>query len=218
MVGDTLQERRDMPDFELEEELRKDGIARVAGVDEAGRGPLAGPVSAAAVILPDGYESAFLDDSKKLTERRREILFEELISDASVCWSQAYAEVEEIEEINILKATHAAMARAVAGLGRKPGFCLIDGLDVPGFPHASRGVVKGDGKSLSIAAASVIAKVSRDRLMREYADEFPQYGFEKHKGYGTKAHLEALKRHGPCRIHRKTFQPIAQLILPIDGP
>ena len=189
----------------------------MVGVDEAGRGPLAGPVSAAAVILPGGYASELLDDSKKLTERRREKLYAELTEDDTVRWSLAYAEVEEIEEINILKATHAAMARAVAGLGKKPDFCLIDGLEVPGFPYTSRGVVKGDGKSLSIAAASVIAKVSRDRLMREYAEEFPQYGFEKHKGYGTKVHLEALRRHGPCRIHRKTFQPVAQLVMQFDG-
>ena len=118
--------------------------------------------------------------------------------------------------MNILKATHAAMARAVDGLKATVSFCLIDGLDVPGFPHPSRGVVKGDGISLSIAAASIIAKVSRDRRMAEHAGEFPEYGFEKHKGYGTKAHLEALQLHGPCRIHRKTFQPIAQLALPIE--
>lgn len=206
-----------MPDFELEQELWAGGNTRVAGVDEAGRGPLAGPVSAAAVVLPAGYECEFLDDSKKLTERRREKLYEELTGDPAVRWSLAYAEVEEIERINILKATHLAMARAVRGLDRIPDFCLIDGLDVPDFPYLARGVVKGDAKSLSIAAASVIAKVSRDRLLRKYADEFPQYGFEKHKGYGTKGHLEALTRHGPCRIHRKTFQPVAQLTLPIDG-
>jgi ribonuclease HII len=206
-----------MPDFELEEELWASGLDLVAGVDEAGRGPLAGPVAAAAVILPEGFESRLLDDSKKLTEPRRERLYEELTTDPSVLWSLACGEVEEIEAVNILKATHAAMARAVAGLPRTPDYCLIDGLDVPGFPHPSRGVVKGDGKSLSIAAASVIAKVSRDRLMQEYGDEFPEYGFEKHKGYGTKAHLEALRRHGPCRIHRKTFQPVAQLTLPLDG-
>lgn len=206
-----------MPDLALEDGLREEGYSMVAGVDEAGRGPLAGPVAAAAVILPAGYESALLDDSKKLTARRREALYEELTTDESVRWSLVYAEVREIEEINILKATHAAMARAVDGLEAKPDYCLIDGLDVPGFPHRSRGVVKGDGKSLSIAAASVIAKVSRDRVMQGYAEEFPHYGFEKHKGYGTKAHLEALRRHGPCRIHRKTFQPVAQLILPLEG-
>ena len=206
-----------MPDLDLENALRGDGWVRIAGVDEAGRGPLAGPVAAAAVVLPAGYSCEFLDDSKKLTANRREHLYEVLTGDGSVHWALAYAEVREIETLNILRATHAAMARAVAGLEEKPDYCLIDGLDVPGFPGASRGVVKGDGLSLSIAAASVIAKVSRDRRMRDYGEEFPQYGFEKHKGYGTKAHLEALRNHGPCRIHRQTFQPVAQLTLPIVG-
>ena len=201
-----------MPDLSREEELIKSGQRWIAGIDEAGRGPLAGPVSAAAVILPAGYENDGLDDSKKLTEKQRELLYEELIADPSVCWAHAYGEVEEIEEINILRATHAAMARAVAGLKQKPSFCLIDGLDVPGFPLPARGVVKGDGLSLSIAAASIIAKVTRDRHMRVLAEEFPEYGFERHKGYGTKAHLEARRLHGPCRIHRKTFQPVASLL------
>ena len=205
-----------MPTLELEEDLWGAGHALVAGVDEAGRGPLAGPVAAAAVVLPQGFACEFLDDSKKLTEKKREALYERLTTDQEISWSLAYAEVAEIEEQNILRATHAAMARAVDGLNCDASFCLIDGLDVPGFPHPSRGVVKGDGLSLSIAAASIIAKVSRDRRMLRHAEEFPQYGFEKHKGYGTKAHLEALQLHGPCRIHRKTFQPIAQLALPIE--
>ncbi len=205
-----------MPDLSLEREVVSSGAQWVAGIDEAGRGPLAGPVAAAAVILPADYENGRLDDSKKLPEARREELFEELSSDQSVCWAMSFAEVEEIEHVNILRATHAAMARAVAALERRPCYCLIDGLDVPQFPLASRGVVKGDGISLSIAAASVIAKVIRDRRMRAYAEEFPEYGFERHKGYGTKAHLEALQRHGPCRIHRKTFQPVAQLAFPIE--
>jgi ribonuclease HII len=206
-----------MPTLEFEEEARKDGHRWVAGIDEAGRGPLAGPVSAAAVILPEGYECPMLDDSKKLSEKKREALYETLTQDAGVRWCLSFGEVEEIEKINILRATHAAMARAAKGLKQRPDFCLIDGLDVPKFPLPSRGIVKGDGLSLSIAAASIIAKVSRDRLMLKYAEEFPEYGFEKHKGYGTKKHLEALHRHGPCRIHRKTFQPIAQLLLPIEG-
>lgn len=201
-----------MPDLSLENDLHASGEQRVAGIDEAGRGPLAGPVSAAAVILPLGYQNEGLDDSKKLTEKRRELLYDELLADGSICWAHSYGEVEEIEEINILRATHAAMGRAARALEQKPSFCLIDGLDVPGFSLPSRGVVKGDGISLSIAAASIIAKVKRDRRMREHAEEFPEYGFDKHKGYGTKAHLEALRLHGPCPIHRRSFQPVAALL------
>ena len=205
-----------MPDDLLESALRARGFNRVAGVDEAGRGPLAGPVSAAAVILPPGWRCPGLDDSKKLTAAKRERLYEVITADASVSWALAYAEPEEIDRINILRATHAAMARAVKGLERAVDHCLIDGLRVRDFPWPHDGIVKGDGKSLSIAAASIIAKVSRDRLMLEFAREFPQYGFERHMGYGTKIHLEALRLHGPCRLHRRSFQPVAQLALPLD--
>jgi ribonuclease HII len=206
-----------MPDDELESVLRHRGVKLVAGVDEAGRGPLAGPVAAAAVVLPAGWRCPGLDDSKKLGAARRERLFEAITADASVAWSLAWAEPEEIDRINILRATHAAMARAVSGLAVAVDHCLIDGLPVRGFAWTHDGIVKGDGKSLSIAAASIIAKVSRDRRMLEFAREFPQYGFERHMGYGTKAHLEALRVHGPCRLHRRSFQPVAQLALPIDG-
>ena len=201
-----------MPDLSFERARRAAGDSWIAGIDEAGRGPLAGPVSAAAVILPEGFTHDLLDDSKKLTEKRRELIYEELIGRDDVLWSLSYAEVEEIEAINILKATHAAMGRAAQSLSQLPDYCLIDGLPVPNFPLLSEGIVKGDGKSLSIAAASIIAKVSRDRVMREYAQKYPEYGFEKHKGYGTKQHMEALREHGPCPIHRKTFAPIARLI------
>ena len=200
-----------MPDLKMEQELIRSGMDRVAGIDEAGRGPLAGPVTAAAVILPCGYEHALLDDSKKLMARSRDLIYEELTSDPSICWGVAFAEVEEIDALNILRATHTAMRRAAMALSARPSFCLIDGLDVPGFPLDARGVVKGDGISLSIAAASIIAKVSRDRRMQELAEEFPVYGFEKHKGYGTKAHLEALREHGPCPEHRRSFAPVAEL-------
>ena len=200
-----------MPDLKMEQELIRSGMDPVAGIDEAGRGPLAGPVTAAAVILPCGYEHALLDDSKKLTARSRDLIYEELTSDPSICWGVAFAEVEEIDALNILRATHPAMRRAAMALSARPSFCLIDGLDVPGFPLDARGVVKGDGISLSIAAASIIAKVSRDRRMQELAEEFPVYGFEKHKGYGTKAHLEALREHGPCPEHRRSFAPVAEL-------
>ena len=205
-----------MPDDSLESALRARGLKWVAGVDEAGRGPLAGPVAVAAVILPHGWRCEGLDDSKKLTSAKRERLYEAITTDRSVVWCLAYSETEEIERINILRATHSAMARAVQGLKKKVHHCLIDGLPVPNFPYAHDGVVGGDGISLSIAAASIIAKVSRDRLMTEMAGEFPEYGFERHMGYATPEHLEALRRHGPCRIHRRTFQPVAQLSLQLD--
>ena len=205
-----------MPDDAYESALRARGLTRVAGVDEAGRGPLAGPVSAAAVILPAGWRCPGLDDSKKLTAVKRERLFEVITSDRSVVWAQAFAEPDEIDRINILRATHAAMARAVKGLAMEVEHCLIDGLRVRDFPWPHDGIVKGDGKSLSIAAASIIAKVARDRVMLGFAREFPGYGFERHMGYGTKMHLEALRLHGPCRIHRRSFQPVAQLALPLD--
>jgi ribonuclease HII len=205
-----------MPDDTLESALRARGLTSVAGVDEAGRGPLAGPVAAAAVILPAGWRCKGLDDSKKLTPAKRDRLYETITADPAVVWALSYAENGEIDRINILRATHAAMARAVEGLARAVDHCLIDGLPVPAFPWPHDGVVKGDGKSLSIAAASIIAKVSRDRVMHELSREFPQYGFERHMGYGTKEHLAALHRHGPCRIHRRSFQPVAQLALPLD--
>ncbi len=197
--------------MEFERAMQNDGFRRIAGIDEAGRGPLAGPVSASAVILPDGFGHDLLNDSKKLTEKRREALYEELTGSDDVVWALAYADAEEIDSVNILRATHAAMARAARSLSTAPDFCLIDGLPVPGFPIASQGIVKGDGKSLSIAAASIIAKVSRDRLMLAYAAEYPEYGFERHKGYGTKLHLEALRAHGPCPIHRRSFAPVARV-------
>jgi ribonuclease HII len=206
-----------MADWSLEEEAWTKGRAVVAGVDEAGRGPLAGPVAAAAVILPRGFDVAGLDDSKKLSAARRERLYRRLTEDPGVCWGLAFCEADEIDRLNILRATHRAMQRAVESLGEAVDFCLVDGLKVPGFPFPHLGVVKGDARSVSIAAASIIAKVSRDRRMVEAAREFPAYGFERHKGYGTKVHLEALRRHGPCRIHRRSFQPVAQRSLPFDG-
>ena len=201
-----------MPDLELERELIERGRAPVAGIDEAGRGPLAGPVIAAAVILPRGYSQEFLDDSKKVSSKRRDLLYEELTRDSQVYWGVGFAEVGEIDELNILRATHVAMERAALALPVQPAFCLIDGLDVPGFPLEAKGVVKGDGISLSIAAASIIAKVTRDRRMQELADEFPVYGFAKHKGYGTQIHMKALREYGPCREHRRSFAPVAKLI------
>jgi ribonuclease HII len=202
-----------MADLSIEDEQRAIGFRSIAGVDEAGRGPLAGPVSAAAVVLPEDFRHPVLNDSKQLTEAQRERLYGEIVAGEMgvLAWCSATASVEEIERINILQATHLAMARAVDGLGERPDMVLIDGRPVKNFPHSHLGVIKGDSKSLSIAAASIIAKVERDRLMVAYAEQFPQYGFEQHKGYGTKQHLEALEKHGPCPIHRKTFGPVARL-------
>jgi ribonuclease HII len=206
-----------VPDLTRESSLHARGVKRVAGVDEAGRGPLAGPVAAAAVILPRDFSCPGLDDSKKITAARRELLFEQLTGNPQVVWAVAIADCGEIDRLNILRASHLAMRRAVESIDPWPDHCLIDGLPVHGFPVPHDAIVKGDGLSLSIAAASIIAKVTRDRLMREIDREFPEFGFARHQGYGTKEHLEALRIHGPCRHHRRTFQPVAQLALPLDG-
>ncbi|MBJ7284415.1 MAG: ribonuclease HII [Akkermansiaceae bacterium] len=205
-----------MPDLSLEIALQANGYLRIAGIDEAGRGPLAGPVAAAAVILPKNFNCPGLDDSKKISPKLRDRLYERLTNDPEIYWAVATAEREEIDRVNILRATHLAMRRAAEALVPIPAYCLIDGLPVNPFPLPHDAIVKGDGKSLSIAAASIIAKVTRDRIMREIDREFPQFGFAKHQGYGTKAHLEALRIHGPCRHHRLTFQPVAQLTLQFD--
>lgn len=180
------------------------GYCRVCGVDEAGRGPLAGPVCAAAVVLPRGVILEGVNDSKKLTEKKREELFDVIIKE-SLDWSVAFAAVEEIEEINILNAAMLAMKRAVEGLEKGADFAIVDGNRKPPLDIDCEAVVKGDGKSMSVAAASILAKVSRDRILRQYALDYPQYGFEKHKGYGTKLHVEALKKYGPCEVHRPSF-------------
>ncbi len=206
-----------MPDFSIEDTLRGDGLHPVAGIDEAGRGPLAGPVVAAAVILPVPDAVPGLDDSKKLTPARREKLHHAVTTCAGAVWATGIADPGEIDRLNILRATHLAMARAVGALAAAPAICLIDGLPVPGFPLPSQAVVRGDSVSLSIAAASIIAKVTRDRLMARLDAEFPAYGFARHQGYGTRAHLEALQRHGPCPHHRVSFAPVARLAPPPGG-
>jgi ribonuclease HII len=197
-----------------ERSLRERGLQRVAGIDEAGRGPLAGPVVAAVVILPGNFRSGSLNDSKKLSPDVRDRLFEELTSRAEIHWAIAIVENEEIDRLNILRATHEAMRRAVAQLTEPPDHVLIDGLEVRPFPIAQTALVGGDALSLSIAAASIIAKVTRDRLMIAMDARYPQYGFAAHKGYGTAQHLANLRAHGPCPIHRKSFEPVLQTTFP----
>ena len=192
-------------DYLYEENALKAGYKTICGIDEAGRGPLAGPVYAAAVILPIGLEIKGLNDSKKISEKKREQLFD-VICENAVSYSIGIATEKEIDEINILNATFLAMHRAVEGLNIKPDYALIDGNQYPKIPMITEEtVVKGDAKSMSIAAASILAKVSRDRFMFEKAKEYPQYQFEKHKGYGTKLHYEMLTEFGPSPIHRLSF-------------
>jgi len=203
-----------MPDFGLEDRARGEGHAVVAGVDEAGRGPWAGPVVAGAVILEAATLSAALrlglDDSKKLSPARRTELFELLASEAAI--GVGRAEVAEIDAVNILEATMRAMARAVDALGRRPDLALIDGNRAPALPCAARCVVGGDGKSLSIAAASIVAKVTRDRLMAELAAHFPGYGWERNAGYGTAEHRAALIRLGVTPAHRRSYAPVRKML------
>ena len=188
----------------LENEIYDEGITLLCGVDEAGRGPLAGPVCAAAVILPRNCVIPGLNDSKKLTEKKREALYDVILESAVSC-GIAFATVEEIEEHNILAATFMAMNRAIAQLAPRPELALIDGNRNTDIRLPSRCIVGGDGKCADIAAASVLAKVTRDRYMLQMAEQYPEYGFEKHKGYGTKAHYEAIRQYGPSPIHRPSF-------------
>lgn len=190
--------------YEIENEYHKNGYVNIAGIDEAGRGPLAGPVYAAAVILDSGTVIKGLNDSKKLSEKRREEIFDEIIEKA-VSYNIFSVDEKVIDEINILEATYKAMGGAVEGLEVVPDFVLIDGNRIKGIELPHETVVKGDLKCASIAAASILAKVSRDRFMIKAAGKYSQYGFEKHKGYGTAAHNEAILKYGPCPIHRRTF-------------
>lgn len=191
-------------DFEYEIDAKAKGFTSVCGVDEAGRGPLAGPVFAAAVILPNGCEIEGLNDSKKLSEKKRDALFD-IIKEKAISWSVASVDEKIIDEINILQATYIAMRKAVEGLDVPADYALIDGNRMPPLDIEGETIVKGDGKSPSIAAASILAKVSRDRFMLELDKKYPQYQFAKHKGYGTKLHYEMLTEHGISDCHRKTF-------------
>lgn len=193
-----------MPDYSYECKYQDEGYSVVCGTDEAGRGPLAGPVCAAAVILPDGLYIEGLNDSKKLTEKKREKLFD-VICENAVSYGIAYASVEEIDSLNILNAAQLAMRRAVAMLDPKPDLVIVDGNIARDFEIKAVPLVKGDSISMSVAAASILAKVSRDRVCLELDKEYPQYMLAKHKGYGTKLHMDLIKKYGPSPIHRKTF-------------
>lgn len=190
--------------LELEEARHAAGYEQICGVDEAGRGPLAGPVCAAAVILPEGVEIPGLDDSKKLTDKRRRELYDVIVQQA-VSYGIALVDEKKIDEINILQATLLAMAEAVSQLSPQPNLALVDGNREPVLPMPCETIVGGDGKCAAIAAASILAKVTRDRLMEELDGQYPEYGFAVHKGYGTRRHYEALRKYGPCPVHRQSF-------------
>ena len=199
-----LQKERMRLEKMKEYERQYENYGYVCGIDEAGRGPLAGPVVAGAVILPKDCEILYLNDSKQLSEKKREELYDEILSKA-VAAAVGYASPARIDEINILQATYEAMREAVAGLSVKPDFLLNDAVRIPALDIPQLPIIKGDAKSVSIAAASILAKVTRDRLMKEYDKVMPEYGFAAHKGYGSQTHIEALKTYGPSPIHRKTF-------------
>ncbi len=210
--GRSLPESADSgPTFEQERLLHAQNLFPIAGVDEVGRGCLAGPVVAAACVLPDGFQDPGLNDSKKLTAAQREKIFALLSTAPSVIFGIGLCSVEEIDQLNILRASHEAMRRAVIALKVAPAHLLVDGLPVPGLPIPHTALVKGDSRSLSIAAASIIAKVTRDKLLMELDLEHPEYGFAKHKGYGTRTHLEAIRQHGITPHHRRSFAPVRQM-------
>jgi ribonuclease HII len=204
-----------MPHYIFESRVLKTRPGPVAGVDEAGRGPLAGPVVAAAVILDRKKIPKGLNDSKQMTAETRETAFTAIMA-CAVAVGVGEASVDEIDLINIRQATHLAMARAVRQLATAPMFALVDGNDAPALPCPCDTIVEGDGRSLSIAAASIVAKVTRDRMMIALHDEHPQYGWLTNKGYGTGEHLEALGRHGPCRHHRRSFAPVHNILWPMN--
>jgi ribonuclease HII len=204
LTEEKLQAERERLENMKEFEYRYEDHILVCGIDEAGRGPLAGPVVAGAVILPRACEILFLNDSKKLSEKRREALFEEIQEKASA-YAVGVVGADRVDEINILQATYEAMRLAISKLGVEPEVLLNDAVTIPGIAVSQVPIVKGDSKSVSIAAASIMAKVTRDHMMEEYDKIFPEYGFAKHKGYGTAFHINALKEFGPCPIHRRSF-------------
>ncbi|MDQ6860457.1 MAG: ribonuclease HII [Verrucomicrobiota bacterium] len=204
--------------FRHERKIRALGFSCIAGIDEAGRGALAGPVVAAAAILPEKFKHKRLNDSKQLLPERREAIYQELVENPAIAWAIGIIDAEEIDRINILRATHRAMHAALAALNAQPDHALIDGRPVSPFPLPQTAVIDGDCYSLSIAAASVIAKVTRDRMMREFCARYPEYCFSQHKGYGTELHVAKLHAHGPCPIHRRSFEPVVQPLFPFARP
>ncbi|MGN0372289.1 MAG: ribonuclease HII [Enterocloster sp.] len=204
LTGEKLEKELARLEAMKEYERAHEDCVLICGIDEAGRGPLAGPVAAGAVILPRDCRILYLNDSKKLSEKRREELFEE-IKEKAVAWSVGIVGPDRIDEINILQATYQAMREAIAGLGVRPDLLLNDAVTIPEVEIPQVPIIKGDAKSVSIAAASILAKVTRDHMMIEYDSIFPGYGFAKHKGYGTAAHIQAIRELGPCPIHRRTF-------------
>ncbi len=199
---------------QCEDRLNAEGFVRIAGVDEAGRGPLAGPVVAAACILPTGTLFANLNDSKQLTASQRDTLFTEITSCPNLIYGIGIIDVKTIDKVNILQATFLAMRKAVEALSMQPDYLLIDGNQIPHFDFPTESLVHGDGLSVSIAAASILAKVTRDRIMAELDEKYPKYGFKQHKGYATEQHVEAIYAHGPCPIHRKSFDPVRSMLSP----
>ena len=204
LIGERLEKELARLELMREYENTYAACANICGIDEAGRGPLAGPVAAGAVILPKDCTILYLNDSKKLSEKRREELFVQ-IKEQALAWSVGIVGPERIDEINILQATYEAMRQAIAGLGTEPDLLLNDAVEIPGVAIMQVPIIKGDAKSVSIAAASILAKVTRDHMMEEYDKLFPEYGFAKHKGYGTAAHIAAIREFGPCPIHRRSF-------------
>jgi ribonuclease HII len=205
-----------MPTLRYEKRAYRDGANIVAGVDEAGRGPLAGPVVAGAVVLPREYRHPTLDDSKQLSEAQREAIYAELTSNPEIYWATGLSSVEVIEQYNILRASERAMFVALSKLSVKPDHVLVDGHRCRAILIPQTSIIGGDAKSFSIAAASVIAKVTRDRMMVELDKQYPQYGFAGHKGYGTPEHLAAIAEYGPCPIHRRTFAPVRHALEPVQ--
>ncbi len=199
-----LEAEKERIEIMREFEEKYDSYSYICGIDEAGRGPLAGPVVAGAVVLPKGKRILYVNDSKKLSEKKRDELFD-IIKDEALTYAVGIISPEIIDKINILQATYEAMRQAVNKLSVKPDIFLNDAVTIPGIEGKQVPIIKGDAKSLTIASASILAKVTRDRIMVEYDSMYPEYGFAKHKGYGTKAHIEAIKEYGPCPIHRKTF-------------